>query len=922
MSDFDYLSNIQFIEDLYKDFKNNPESVDESWKKFFQGFEFAGTNFKSTKAGAEMLTDEFKVLNLIDGYRRRGHLFTKTNPVRIRREYSPNLDIENFELQKSDLGKRFQAGNQLGLQNATLQEIIDHLEQTYCQSVGAEFAYLRNPDVINWLQKKMECSKNSIQFNREQKLDIYKILVKSVGFEQFLHKKFIGQKRFSLEGAESMIPALGYIVETGAEMGIKEFIVGISHRGRLNVLSNIFKKPFHSIFSEYIGKSYDDENILGDVKYHLSYDTKIKTRKGHEVFMALLPNPSHLETVGPVAQGLSRARIDTLYQNDDNKVCPIVIHGDAAIAAQGVVYETIQMSKLAGYKTGGTLHLVINNQVGFTTNYLDARSSTYSTDVAKVTLSPVFHVNGDDVEAVLYTVQLALEYREKFHTDVFIDLLCYRKYGHNEGDEPRFTQPILYKAIASHPTVRDIYAKHLIETNVLGQEEVYDVQRKFNERLEENLTEAVQNETVEVKHFLQEKWSKFRYSKPEDFDSSIETGVDKQTLLTLSEKINYLPEDKKFFSKIEKIVQERKNFISEGRVDWALAELLAYASLVNEQHPVRISGQDSERGTFSHRHSTFHVDDTDEKWCPLKHVSENQASFNIYNSLLSEYAVMGFEYGYAMGMPEGLSIWEAQFGDFHNVAQVIVDQYLSSAEDKWMLMNGLVLLLPHGYEGQGPEHSSARIERFLTLSANDNMLVVNCSTPANFFHVLRRQVYTEYRKPLIVFTPKSLLRHPQCVSDLDELADGKFIEVIDDVSVFKDNVKQVVMCSGKIYYELLAERTKLDDTETALVRLEQYFPFPLKQIKALLESYPNSTRTVWAQEEPANMGAWPFIKNALPVEDLIAVCRPASGSPSAGLLEIHKIRQQKILSKIFKRCECDNLEVYCSMKCTDKNKLK
>ncbi len=921
MSDFDYLSNIQFIEDLYKDYCNNPESVDESWKKFFQGFDFARTNFKDTLAGTEMLSDEFKVLNLIEGYRRRGHLFTKTNPVRIRRKYKPTLDIENFGLKASDLGKKFQAGNQIGIGTATLEQIIEHLEQTYCQSVGAEFAYLRQPDIVEWLTKKMECSRNSVQFNREQKLDIYKILVKSVGFEQFLHKKFIGQKRFSLEGAESMIPALGYIVEIGAEMGIKEFIIGNSHRGRLNVLSNIFKKPFHSIFSEYIGKSYDDDNILGDVKYHLSYDTRIKTRKGYEVFLALLPNPSHLETVGPITQGLARSRIDTAYQNDENKVCPVVIHGDAAVAAQGVVYETIQMSQLAGYRTGGTLHLVINNQVGFTTNYLDARSSTYCTDIAKVTLSPVFHVNGDDVEAVLYTVQLALQYREKFHADVFIDLLCYRKYGHNEGDEPRFTQPVLYKAIAAHPNVRDIYAKHLIETNVLSQEEVYEVQNKFNQKLESGLAEAAQTEKVEIKHFLHEKWSGFRYSNEKDFDSSPETGVEKQVLLKLSDKINYLPENKKFFSKIEKIVSERKKLVSENKVDWALAELLAYASLVNEKHPVRISGQDTERGTFSHRHSTFHVDDTDEKWCPLKHIYENQADFNIYNSLLSEYAVLGFEYGYAMGMPDGLNIWEAQFGDFHNVAQVIVDQYLSSAEDKWGLMNGLVMLLPHGYEGQGPEHSSARIERFLTLSANYNMQVVNCTTPANFFHVLRRQVYTEYRKPLVVFTPKSLLRHPQCISTLDELSSGKFIEVIDDVVIDNNSVKQVVVCSGKIYYEILAERTKLNDNETAIIRLEQYFPFPSKQLISIIESYPNSTRTIWAQEEPANMGAWPFVRNMLCVQNLMAVCRPPSGSPSAGLLEIHKTRQQKILDKIFNRCDCDNLEVYCSMKCTVNKQL-
>ena len=702
----------------------------------------------------------------------------------------------------------------------------------------------------------MESTKNRINFNKEQKSDIFKILLKTVGFEQFLHKKFVGQKRFSLEGAEALIPALGYAVEHGVEMGIKEFIIGNSHRGRLNILANIFKKPYHSIFSEYSGKTYDEDNILGDVKYHLSYDTHIKSRSGKEMFLALLPNPSHLETVGPVTQGLARARIESEYKNDFNKVCPIVIHGDAAIAAQGVVYETIQMSQLEGYKTGGTLHFVINNQVGFTTNYIDARSSTYCTDIAKVTLSPVFHVNGDDVEAVLYTIQLALEYREKFHSDVFIDLLCYRKYGHNEGDEPRFTQPILYKEIASHPNVRDIYSKYLIETGVLTQEDVTQKLQSFNNKLDEQLEISKQSEKVEIKHFLHEKWANYRYANENDFLNSPQTCVNYQNLINLSEKINYLPKEKKFFNKIEKIVNDRKNLISENKVDWALAELLAYASIVTENYPVRISGQDSERGTFSHRHSTFHVDDTDEKWCPLKNIAPEQAKFQIYNSLLSEYAVLGFEYGYAMGTPNGLTIWEAQFGDFHNVAQVIIDQYLSSAEDKWGLMNGLVLFLPHGFEGQGPEHSSARIERFLVLAANNNMQIVNCSTPANIFHVLRRQVFTDYRKPLIIFTPKSLLRHPLCISNINELSEGCFNEVIDDIVENKNPINQLIICSGKVYYEILIEKQKINDIQTAIIRLEQFYPFPLQKLKNIISQYSNSQRTIWVQEEPANIGSF------------------------------------------------------------------
>ncbi len=922
MSKFDYLGDIQYIDKLYADYLKNPENIDESWKKFFQGFEFARTNFKQTNIGSEILNDEFKVLNLINAYRKRGHLFTKTNPVHPRRQYLPNLEIQNFNLTEADLNKTFHAGNEIGIGNATLSTIIEHLRQTYCQSVGAEFVYIRKPEIVDWLTKRMESSKNRIEFNKEQKSDIFKILLKTVGFEQFVHKKFVGQKRFSLEGAESLIPALGYAIEHGVEMGIKEFIIGNSHRGRLNVLANVFKKPFHSIFSEYIGNAYDDENILGDVKYHLSYDTHIKSRSGKEMFLALLPNPSHLETVGPVTQGLARARIETEYNGDYNKVCPIVIHGDAAVAAQGVVYETIQMSQLEGYKTGGTLHFVVNNQVGFTTNYIDARSSTYCTDIAKVTLSPVFHVNGDDVEAVLYTIQLALEYREKFHSDVFIDLLCYRKYGHSEGDEPRFTQPILYKEIASHPNVRDIYLKYLIETGILTKEEVEQKILSFNSKLEEQLELAKQSEKVEIKHFLHEKWGTYRYANENDFIKSPETSVNYEKLIYLSEKINELPNEKKFFNKIEKIVSDRKKLVSENKVDWALAELLAYASIVTENKPVRISGQDSERGTFSHRHSTFHVDDTDEKWCPLKNISLEQAKFQIYNSLLSEYAVMGFEYGYAMGTPDGLTIWEAQFGDFNNVAQVVIDQYISSAEDKWGLMNGLVLLLPHGFEGQGPEHSSARIERFLVLAANNNMQIVNCSTPANIFHVLRRQVVTDYRKPLIIFTPKSLLRHPLCISSINELSKGCFNEIIDDFVDDKNSINQVVICSGKVYYEILIEKQKINDNFTAIIRLEQYYPFPLQKLKEIIAQYFNSQRTIWVQEEPVNMGAWPYIKIHFEELKLAAICRPESGSPSSGLLEIHKLRQQKILDRIFKRCNCENSDVYCTMSCTVKNDEK
>ncbi len=592
-----------------------------------------------------------------------------------------------------------------------------------------------------------------------------------------------------------------------------------------------------------------------------------------------------------------------------------MIHGDAAIAAQGVVYEVIQMVDLPGYKTGGTIHFVINNQVGFTTNYLDGRSSTYCTDIGKVTKAPIFHVNGDEVESLLHTVEIAMEYRQRFQSDVFIDILCYRKYGHNEGDEPRFTQPLLYKAIANHPTTRDIYAEHLIEDGIYTPEEIGGFQKDYDDILEEKLEAAKKMKKVYIQRFLKEDWKGFRYASHSDFTKHIDTGVTREKLLAVAEKLNSLPPDKKFISKIKRLVEERKKFIRENRLDWALGELLAYGTLLTEGFPVRISGQDSVRGTFSHRHAGFVIEDTDQQYIPLKNLGDSQASFEIYNSPLSEYGVLGFEYGYALAVPNGLTIWEAQFGDFHNVAQVIFDQYISSAEEKWGLMNGLVLYLPHGFEGQGPEHSSARIERFLAMAARNNMHIANCTTPANLFHSLRKHLYARYRTPLILFTPKSLLRHPKCHSPLEDFENDTFHEVIDDPDVDVGEVRRVVFCSGKVYYDLLARKEEFRARDIALVRIEQLHPFPIEGVRKIHKRYRSNLLTLWVQEEPENMGPWRHIQQEMAEFKPVPVWRQASGSPATGLSRVHQMGQEEIIQKVFRRCDCELKNVYCGLQC-------
>jgi len=908
MEKFSFLGNLSTgqTEALYKEYLNDPESVEESWRTFFSGFEFARTNFETESARQagtvpETFQKEFNVINLINGYRTRGHLFTRTNPVRERRKYSPTLDLQNFDLSEADLSTVFQAGSLIGIGPARLDAIISHLEETYCASIGAEYKYIRSPEVVSWLQQRMESRKNRPDFSIEKKRRILEKLNEAVAFENFLHTKFVGQKRFSLEGCETLIPALDAVIESGAGLGIKEFVIGMAHRGRLNVLANIMGKTYEEIFEEFEGLEYEDTETAGDVKYHLGFSSDVTTLSGNKVHLSVAPNPSHLEAVDPVVQGIVRSKIDSTEGGTEDMIAPILIHGDAAIAAQGVVYEVIQMSLLRAFRTGGTIHLVTNNQIGFTTNYMDGRSSTYCTDVAKVTLSPVFHVNADDVEALVYTIELAMEFRQKFHRDVFIDILGYRKYGHNEGDEPRFTQPLLYKAIAQHANPREIYNDKLLAQGEVEAELAREMEKSFKAMLQRSLDTARLAKKKRSAEYLEGSWKGLRRASEKDFLSSPDTSVSRKVLDSIGTRISTLPADKTFFSKSVRLFEERLKAVKAGKADWAMAELLAYGTLLHEGYPVRFSGQDVERGTFSHRHAVVRVEDSEEQYTPLNHIDPKQADFQIYNSHLSEYAVLGFEYGYALSSPNSLVLWEAQFGDFMNGAQIIIDQYLCSAEDKWNRMNGLVLLLPHGYEGQGAEHSSARIERFLNSCGELNIQVVNCSTPANFFHVLRRQIHRPFRKPLVVFTPKSLLRHPRCISGFDELASGSFREVIDDVTVSASKVSRVVLCSGKVYYELLEQKEKDQANDIALVRLEQLYPFPEQQLSALRTKYKNCKEWIWLQEEPENMGAWSFIHRVCKDINFKLISRNESASPATGSHKTHEREQRELIAKVFER---------------------
>ncbi|MEZ7876595.1 MAG: 2-oxoglutarate dehydrogenase E1 component [Polaribacter sp.] len=907
MDKFSFLNaaHTGFIADLYDQYLVNPDAVEPSWRSFFQGYDLANEDYsfseEETPVGIpQEVRKEFLVADLINGYRTRGHLFTETNPVRDRRQYTPSLELDNFGLDENDLDKEFSAGDILGLGRVKLSVIVNHLKKVYCDSIGVEYMYMRNPEKLKWWQQRLNENENHPKYSVDAKKYILSKINHAVTFESFLQTKYVGQKRFSLEGGEALIPGISVALRDAAEIfGVKECVLGMAHRGRLNTLVNIFKKPVRDLFSEFEGKDFEDDDIDGDVKYHLGLTLSKTYRDGNSIKMNLVPNPSHLETVAAVAEGITRAKIDRKYNGDSSKILPIIIHGDAAIAGQGIAYEIVQMAKLNGYKTGGTIHIVVNNQVGFTTNYLDARSSTYCTDVGKVTLSPVLHINADDTEAVCHAMQMALEFRMRFKSDIFIDLLGYRKYGHNEGDEPRFTQPKLYKAISKHKNVKDIYAEKLLQEGSIGASHLSEITAEFKGMLEKEFDLSKKDKKSKVKEFMKSTWEAFDREDLSTMLEPVDTSYKATQLKHIAKVVSTVPEGVKFLRKAERILEGRAKMVFEtNKLDWGMAENLAYGSLMEEGFNVRISGQDVERGTFSHRHAVLRDEVTEERINLLNKNLDSKGEMSIYNSLLSEYGVLGFDYGYAMGNPNTLTIWEAQFGDFSNGAQIMFDQYISAAEDKWKLQNGIVILLPHGYEGQGSEHSSARIERYLQLCAIDNMTVANCTTPANFYHLLRRQMKRDYRKPLIVFTPKSLLRHSKVVSTVEELATGEFQEVIDD-TINPDKVKKLVFCMGKFYYDLLEEREILERDDVALVRIEQLFPLHLEKLQKVIDRYPNVVNYVWAQEEPRNMGAWSFMLERFDLVKLNVRSRKYYAVPAAGSSTRFKKRHKAVIDSVF-----------------------
>jgi 2-oxoglutarate dehydrogenase E1 component len=924
MDKFSFLNaaHSQLIEDLYQQYLKYPDSLEPSWKAFFQGFDFAlegyGDDFRENNTTApisapvhfantaassgqlpEQIQKEFKVLNLIEAYRHRGHLFTNTNPVRERRHYEPTLDIENFGLTNEDLTRVFNSATETGLPAAaSLQDIINNLDKIYCESIGTEYMHINNVAERKFIRTWLQDNENHPQLNEAEKIEILEKLNQAVAFENYLHTKFVGQKRFSLEGGESLIPALDQLITRSSQLGVDEVVLGMAHRGRLNVLTNIFGKSYKQIFSEFEGKEFEEDVFSGDVKYHLGSSKTIKTEKGEEVTINLTPNPSHLETVGALVEGICRAKVDDKYK-DFKKVLPIVIHGDGAIAGQGIVYEVAQMMTLEGYKTGGTVHIVVNNQVSFTTNFLDARSSNYCTDIAKVTESPVMHVNADDVEAVVHAIRFAADFRAEFGKDVYIDLLGYRKYGHNEGDEPRFTQPNLYKLISKHPNPREIYKEQLIKEGMLSNDVLKEMEVKFKKLLDEDFDASKEIEKNTMDLFMAEDWKTLPMSAKGAVQNVVDTTFDANTLKELAINMSTLPSDKKFITKVNRLFENRIKAINSDVLDWALAEWLAYATLLTEGNNIRISGEDVERGTFSHRHAVVKTEDAEEEYIPLRHVSENR--FDIYNSHLSEYGVLGFDYGYAMASPNTLTIWEAQFGDFVNGAQIIIDQYLVAAEEKWKIQAGLVMLLPHGFEGQGAEHSSARLERFLALCANDNMIVANATTPANYFHLLRRQMKWNFRKPLVVMTPKSLLRHPKVISTIEDLAKGQFQPIIDDENADAKKIEKLVLCSGKIYYELLAKKEELNCETIALVRMEQLYPIQKNQIEEVFAKYGDRKQLLWVQEEPENMGAWSYILRHFRETGIQVIAPVPSGSPAPGSHKMFERNQNNVINRVFDR---------------------
>jgi 2-oxoglutarate dehydrogenase E1 component len=909
--------NPDYVEKLYEVFRRNPGELDERWQAFFQGFELAlskesrgGPRLRPVPAeehtfsegelsGWEMLQSQ--VDSLIYHYRDIGHFKAKIDPLGHSRGFDHLLDLANFGISERDLDESFWAHRiAIGPDRMKLREILGVLEATYCRSIGVEYMDIQDTRQRRWLQKRMEECLNKPTYSRERKKRIALMLRRAGAFETFLHANYVGQKRFSLEGAETLIPLLDALIEKAPTLGISDIVMGMAHRGRLNVLANVLHKSYEMIFSEF-EDNYEPGMIMGDgdVKYHKGYSSNWITTQGHEVHLTLTANPSHLEAVDPVVIGRVRAKQRQLGDKERVKATGILVHGDAAFAGQGIVAEVLNLSQLKGYTTGGTIHVIVNNQIGFTTDPENARSGEYCTDIAKMIQAPIFHVNGDDPEAVVHCAEMAMEFRQEFKKDVVIDMYCYRRHGHNEGDEPSFTQPKLYEKIRNHPTPFEVYAKQLLSEGSITQEELDRMARELDDTLADAQSRAKNVKSqMYMRPFGSKEWADFQ---PNYSHEPVDTSVPADKLRTVGEIWGRFPDGFTPNRKVVRILEQRRKTVLDGKgIDWATAEGLAFGTLLMEGTPVRLSGQDSRRGTFSQRHAAVLDVQTNEFYLPLSAVSPDQATFCVYDSPLSEAAVLGFDYGYSLAEPEMLICWEAQFGDFANGAQTIIDQFLVSGESKWGRYSGLVLLLPHGYEGQGPEHSSGWLERFLQLCAEDNIQVANVTTPAQYFHLLRRQMKRNFRKPLVIMTPKSLLRHPMAVSDLEDMSGGSFFrEVLDDEAVNAEKVRRVIMCSGKVYYELL-ERVRQEETdEIALVRVEQLYPFPKDQLAGILGRYSNASEFIWCQEETENRGAWTFMSDIVRQElgiELGYAGRERAASPAVGSLKMHKAEQDELLS--------------------------
>tara|TARA_Y100000590_G_scaffold174126_1_gene199066 strand:- start:4705 stop:7602 length:2898 start_codon:yes stop_codon:yes gene_type:complete len=944
----------EFVETLYADYLNNPDKLPEQWKFFFEGLNDKrekilenanGPSWSPKKKIKSAIVDGYKDLDkkmedlqgsinegnileaakdsvrintLIRAYRIRGHLISNLDPLGLlKREEHSELKPETYGFSNKDLNKKIFLDGTLGIQTASLKEILSILKNTYCRNIGFEFMHMSDPEERRWIRDRIEGKKREIKFTENGKKAILNKLVEAEGFEKFLHVKFVGTKRFGLDGGESLIPALEQIIKRGGHLGVKEVKIGMSHRGRLNVLGNMMQKPFKAIFKEFFGERISSKrDFEGDVKYHLGASEN-REFDGNLVHISLTDNPSHLEAVNPVVLGQVRAKQFFHKDKGRKKVVPVLIHGDAAFAGQGVVAECFAMSGLPGHNTGGTIHIIVNNQIGFTTAPRFARSSPYPSDLAKMVQAPILHVNGDDPEAVVHCAKIATEFRQEFNRDVVIDMVCYRRFGHNEGDEPSFTQPLMYKKIKSHQTTLQIYGKKLLNEGLISNTYLDSKKKEFRNFLDKEFSGA-KDYKIKMKWF-DGVWSRF---KPEiGKDKRGVTGVEKKELIAVGKKITELPKNYNIHKTLIKLFEnKRKMFTQNQPIDWATAESLAFGTLLNEGFSVRLSGQDSGRGTFSQRHSVLRNQDSHERYVPLHYISKKQKSFEVIDSLLSELGVLGFEFGYSLSEPETLVLWEAQFGDFANGAQVVIDQFIASGESKWSRASGLVMLLPHGYEGQGPEHSSARLERFLQLCAQENLQVINCTTPANYFHALRRQMHRDFRKPLIIMTPKSLLRHRKCVSNLEDFTKkNSFHRILEDhaylkgsklIKLQKDNkIKKVVICSGKIYFDLIEVREKIKNDTTVFIRIEQLYPFPAKHLAKHLKKYKNA-KIFWCQEEPMNMGAWNtvrhYIDRILEIiqakgEKITYIGRNAAASPATGNLNKHLAEQKKILEKVISR---------------------